>query len=219
MITFSAITLCLRVAEVAVDSKMSLSEFGLSISFAEASESETKQQENKQDEKPKTSVAHNEANQKCRNSIQLTGSELCTPGQIDLLKQLSSRREEIEKKAKELIDQENILKITEGKITNKLSEITAMRDEVLRLLKSLEQKENDKIDSLVKIYSNMKPKDAARIFEELDMDILIPVINKMKEAKSALIIAQMNPNKAKDLTISIASIKVKPDFCNCKLDK
>jgi flagellar motility protein MotE (MotC chaperone) len=55
----------------------------------------------------------------------------------------------------------------------------------------------------VKIYETMKPKDAAPIFEQLEMAILLDVIERMKEAKVAPIIAAMDPQKAKSLTTDL----------------
>ena len=56
----------------------------------------------------------------------------------------------------------------------------------------------------MKIYENMKPKDAARIFEELDMAILLPVTERMKERKLAAVLAKMNTTKAMTLTTQLA---------------
>src|SRR3546814_4430099 len=58
------------------------------------------------------------------------------------------------------------------------------------------------MQSLVKIYESMKPKDAARIFEELDMEVLLEVVERMKERKTAPILAEMNPERAKTVTRS-----------------
>jgi len=69
------------------------------------------------------------------------------------------------------------------------------------------EKENMKIASLVKIYENMKPKDAAKIFEELDMPILLQVVNVMKESKVAPILSAMDPVKAKEISTEFANQK------------
>ena len=50
----------------------------------------------------------------------------------------------------------------------------------------------------------MKPKDAARIFEQLDMVVLLDVIERMKERKSAPILAKMKPQRAKEITLELA---------------
>jgi len=56
----------------------------------------------------------------------------------------------------------------------------------------------------------MKPKDAARIFEELDMAVLLDVIERMKERKSAPILAKMNPVRAKAITLELAQRRELP---------
>jgi flagellar motility protein MotE (MotC chaperone) len=53
----------------------------------------------------------------------------------------------------------------------------------------------------------MKPKDAARIFEKLDMETLLLVAERMKERKLAPIMAKMDPTKAKDITEELAQLR------------
>jgi flagellar motility protein MotE (MotC chaperone) len=66
--------------------------------------------------------------------------------------------------------------------------------------------------SLVKIYENMKPKDAAKIFEQLDMGIMLEVVERMKEQKVAPILAEMNPVKARELTSELAQRRQMPQL-------
>ncbi len=76
-----------------------------------------------------------------------------------------------------------------------------------RLMKANDEQQQTKLRSLVKIYENMKPKDAARIFEELDMDTLLPVAERMSERKLAPVMAEMNLAKAKDITQELAKLR------------
>ena len=64
--------------------------------------------------------------------------------------------------------------------------------------------------SLVKIYEAMKPKDAARIFEQLDLVVLLDVIERMKERKTAPILANMDPERAKTITLELAQRRTLP---------
>ena len=50
----------------------------------------------------------------------------------------------------------------------------------------------------------MKPKEAARIFDQLEMDVLLQVIDRMKSTKTAPVLAAMLPARAKELTMRIA---------------
>jgi flagellar motility protein MotE (MotC chaperone) len=58
---------------------------------------------------------------------------------------------------------------------------------------------------LVKTYETMKPKDAARIFDTLEMEVLIEVAQRMKEAKLAPVLAAMDPAKAQSVTVELAA--------------
>jgi len=124
--------------------------------------------------------------------------------EIDLLQSLSKRREEIERWAEEVKLKDNGLQATEVRLDQKLAELKSLRTQMEGLLVQYNEKENAKIKSLIKIYENMKPKDAARIFDELDMPTLLMVVDKMSERKAAPILANMSPVKAKDLTVQLA---------------
>lgn len=127
-----------------------------------------------------------------------------TQVELDILQSLSKRREEIEQWAKDVEVKENLLNATELRIDQKVSEIKQLKKSVEDLLVQYHQQEDAKIRSLVKIYENMKPKDAARIFDEMDMPILLLVVDRMSERKVAPVLAAMNPLKAKEVTTQLA---------------
>ena len=64
--------------------------------------------------------------------------------------------------------------------------------------------------SLVRIYENMKPKDAARIFEVLDLDTLLMVAERMNERKLAPVMAQMNSERTKEVTVELTRARQLP---------
>ncbi len=71
-------------------------------------------------------------------------------------------------------------------------------------MREYQDQKDAKILKLVKIYEGMKPQEAARIFEELNWDILIDVAQYMKEAKLSAILASMDAVKATNLTIALS---------------
>lgn len=123
-----------------------------------------------------------------------------TQSEIELLQKLAERREVIESRSQELSQREALLKAAEGRIDRKIGELQQLQNTITGLLKEHDQQEQEKVAQLVKIYATMKPKDAARIFDELDMPILITVLENMKEAKSAPILASMTAEKARQVT-------------------
>lgn len=130
-----------------------------------------------------------------------------TRSEIELLKELSKRRETLDKEKADLNVREQVLKATENKIDKKVSELKTLQTQLEELMKQYKQKENSKILSLVKIYEAMKPKDAAKIFNELEMPVLLKVVSNMKEIKVAPVIASMDPVKARELSIELSKQK------------
>ena len=117
---------------------------------------------------------------------------------------LQQRRQQIEIKEKDLSQREALLKAGTEELNKKVEELTAIKNEIQSLLKQQSTEDAASTDRLVKIYEGMKPKDAARIFDQLDMDVLIPVVSKMSERKLSPIIAVMDATKAKNLTAFLA---------------
>ena len=81
----------------------------------------------------------------------------------------------------------------------------ALEEKIQQYLQQHDEQGEQQLKSLVKVYENMKPKDAARIFEQLDLDILLDVAERMREAKMAPILANMDPGKAKQITVELAT--------------
>jgi flagellar motility protein MotE (MotC chaperone) len=129
---------------------------------------------------------------------------LMSQSEIDLLQRLAARRNEMDNWNQDLDLREKLLKAAEQRLDKKLADLQGLQDSIKGLLKQHEEEQETKLKSLVKIYETMKPKDAANVFEKLDMNILLDVVERMKEAKIAPIIAAMNPDKAKSVTEELA---------------
>ncbi len=123
---------------------------------------------------------------------------------LEMFEDLSRRREQIEKSEKDLAMREALLKAASQELDRKVQELSNLRKEIEKLLELQSGQEQKRIDSLVKIYEGMKPKDAARIFDTLDLDILVRVLSKMSERKVAPVLAAMNPERARTVTIMLA---------------
>ncbi len=126
----------------------------------------------------------------------------------ELLQHFAERRAEIEKRTKEIEQREALLTAAEKRIDQKVSEMEKVRSDIQKLMSQGDEKQSAQLESLVKIYETMKPKEAARIFEELEMPVLLGVIQKMKENKSAPILASMDPVKAKEVTSALIERRV-----------
>jgi len=128
----------------------------------------------------------------------------------ELLQHFADRRAEIERRTKEVEQREALLIAAEKRIDQKIQELDKVRSDIQKLMRQGDEKQAAQLDSLVKIYETMKPKEAARIFEELDMPVLLGVIERMKEQKTAPILAAMDPVKAKGVTSALVERRALP---------
>lgn len=129
----------------------------------------------------------------------------------EVFQDLAKRRLEVEAKEKKLGEREALLEAAQKELDKKFVEMEGLRDELKELLQQQTAAEATRIQSLVKIYSGMKPKDAARIFNTLDSDILLDVISGMPESKSGAIMALMEADRAKAITTLLAEQKKLPE--------
>jgi flagellar motility protein MotE (MotC chaperone) len=135
---------------------------------------------------------------------------LLTQAEIDLLQQLAERRRFLESRERELEVRTGLLSAAESRIDKKVEELKILRETISGLIKTFDKQQDAKLASLVKIYENMKPKDAARIFEKLEMSTLLEVAERMKERKLAPVMAKMDPEKARDMTVELSQLRSLP---------
>lgn len=123
--------------------------------------------------------------------------------EIALMRELSKRRADLAARGKELDAREALVSVAEKRVEEKIKEMETLRAQVQALLGQANAAQQAQLDNLVKIYETMKPKEAARIFETMDLPILLGVVQKMKPARTAAVLSEMNPQKAKDITVAL----------------
>ncbi len=128
----------------------------------------------------------------------------------ELFEDLTERRKKLDERERELSVREALLKAAEQELNQKFNELVSLRTEIKDLLVVQTEEEKKRTASLVKIYEGMKPKDAARIFNTLDLDVLLSVLSDMSERKSAPILASMDPERARTVTIMLMEQKSLP---------
>lgn len=191
---------------------------GLPIAQANAQEPAKEAAPQKQPPKPEPPAKEREAKAKAEQDQQastprsaLDDPTLFTQSEIDLLQQLAARREFLEERGQELDRREAMMAAAERSINKKIDEMRGLEGAIRKLIKTYDDQQEDQMRSLVKIYENMKPKDAARIFEELDLVTLLLVAERMRERKLAPVMAQMNPLKAKEMTVELSQRRRLPE--------
>ena len=107
----------------------------------------------------------------------------------ELMSDLQARRASLEERSQELDNRESLLSAAEKRIDDKLAELKKLQAAQTSAAAQVAEggsPADKSLQSLVKVYETMKPKDAARIFDKLDMPVLISVVKQMKHVHKAL---------------------------------
>lgn len=127
-----------------------------------------------------------------------------TAAERSVLEELRARRASLDAREQALAVRESVLVATEQRLSRRVEELTALQQRLEALDKAAREREDSGWRGIVRIYENMRPRDAARIFNELEMVTLVEVVDRMKERTAAPILAGMEPEKAKALTAELA---------------
>ncbi len=128
-----------------------------------------------------------------------------SPAERALLTRLNQRRQELDSRAREIELRETLLKASEKKLENRLNELKQQEARVKDAMKMKEESESARFKGLVTMYESMKAKDAAKIFDRLDIKVLMDVASQINPRRMSDIMGQMSPEAAERLTIEMAS--------------
>jgi flagellar motility protein MotE (MotC chaperone) len=123
------------------------------------------------------------------------------------LQDLRARRKELDTRAARLDDREAMLTAAERRLTERVEQLTALQTKLERLEKDRQDRQDANWRGLVRTYEDMRPRDAATIFNDLDSAVLIQVLDRMKDAKAAPILAAMTPERARAATSQLAQFR------------
>jgi flagellar motility protein MotE (MotC chaperone) len=152
------------------------------------------------------------ANGQARSELPAVSTQAGKPlseSELHLLTDLRQRRAELDRREAEISAREATFAAIDARIDARVRELTALQ----RKLEALERDRNERDEAnwrgLVKLYETMKPRDAALIFNDLDLPVLLQVVDRMKEAKAAVIVAGMQPERARLLTTELSQMRLK----------
>ncbi|HVY58794.1 MAG TPA: flagellar protein FlbB [Xanthobacteraceae bacterium] len=137
--------------------------------------------------------------------ISLDPNAPVSAGERAVLERLGERRQELDARARELDIRENLLKAAEKRLEARATELKLLEQRINASIQKRDEAEAARFKGLVTMYENMKPKDAARIFDRLDLKILLEVATQINPRRMSDIMAQMSSEAAEKLTIELAN--------------
>lgn len=128
-----------------------------------------------------------------------------SPAEKAILERLGERREEIESRMRELEIRERLLDTAEKRLDGRVGDLKAIEEKNSAAAPKPAVEEAKAIRNLVIMYEAMKPKDAARVFDRLGLEVLVPVVQQMNPRKMSEVLAAMSPERAEKLTVALAT--------------
>ncbi len=140
----------------------------------------------------------------------LAPMEADTGSEADLLGRLGERRDSLDAREKELEMRLALVEAAEKRLDERTATLKAIEAKINALVDEKKSTENAEFAGIVAMYETMKAKEAATIFNQLDMPVLLRVARAMNPRKMAPILARMDPMRAKSLTSGLATEEAEP---------
>lgn len=121
-----------------------------------------------------------------------------------VLETLRQRRQELEAREQQIALRETVLAATERRLSQRVEELTALRQRLEALETGRGEREEAAWRGIVRTYETMRPRDAAAIFDEMEMPVLVQILDRMGERRAAPVIGAMRPERARLLTAELA---------------
>ena len=136
---------------------------------------------------------------------------LPAPGELQLLQDLRKRRQQLDERERDLDQRADLLRSAQMKLEAKLDQLSSLQKQLEQLEQQRHTRDGENWTGLVKTYEDMRPKDAAAIFDALDMHVLLEVLDRMEDRKAAAILADMLPERARIVTQMLAQKRTRQD--------
>ncbi|HZC37714.1 MAG TPA: hypothetical protein VE221_03445 [Sphingomicrobium sp.] len=175
----------------------------------EAKKEEGKKEETRKDEKTKDDAPKPEA--PVAEAVKGDGTVLYpAPGQPvsaserAVLERLQARRQELDARAREIDIRESLLKAAEKKTESRVEELKATESRISTETEQKNEAEAARFKGIITMYEAMKPKDAAKVFDRLEMPVLYQIASQIAPRKMSDILGLMQPEVAERLTTEMA---------------
>lgn len=127
-----------------------------------------------------------------------------SPAERAIRERLAERREELQLRAREIEARDRLAEEVERRLDARAEEMRKAEERRSGAAASKAEAESASLKPLVTMYETMKPKEAARVFERLPHDVLVPVVRQINPRKMAEIMAALTPEAAEKLTVALA---------------
>jgi flagellar motility protein MotE (MotC chaperone) len=170
----------------------------------EKSKEEKPKEERLKEETAKPAVAPPEVAKPEGGAVMPAQGAPVSPSERAILERLQSRRQELEARAREIDIRESLLKAAEKRIESKVQEMKAVESRIAAVSEQKTEADAAHFKGIITMYESMKPKDAAKVFDRLEMPVLFEIASQIAPRKMSDILGLMSTEAAERLTTEMA---------------
>lgn len=115
----------------------------------------------------------------------------------EILQSLTRERELVLLQKAQLEKRRAEIALAEERLRIEQESLTELKGSIEALLARIAASQTDDVDRLIQLYKNMKPIDAARIIDDLDIETTIMILGTMNPRIAAPILAKVSPVRAR----------------------
>src|ERR1700738_3857089 len=161
-------------------------------------------QEKPKEEAAKPAVAAPEVAKPDGTVVYPDPAQPVSPSERAVLERLQSRRQELEARAREIDIRESLVKAAEKRIESRVQEMKAIESRINTATEQKGEADAARFKGIITMYEGMKPKDAAKVFDRLEMPVLIEIASQIAPRKMSDILGLMQSEAAERLTVELA---------------
>ncbi len=149
--------------------------------------------------------------QKEKEKIQLPGQmPAVSPETFRMIETIENKNRELKKREEKLRLKEVRLEALEAKVRKDLKKIEQSISESKQQMGIQDEKTRENVEALIKVYSSMKPEDAANLVEAVNEELALQIISGMKSKIAGQVLSKLDVKVAKRISEKMAGKKDKP---------
>ena len=146
-----------------------------------------------------------------KEKIQLPGQvHGASPETFSMIETIENKNRELKKREEELRIKEVRLEALEAKVRKDLEKIEKSISESKEQMGLQDEKTKENVAALIKVYSSMKPEEAANLVEAIDEDLALKIVSGMKSKIAGQVLSKLDVQVAKRISEKLAGKSKKP---------
>ncbi|SMP42265.1 MotE family protein [Desulfonatronum lacustre] len=136
------------------------------------------------------------------------GQNAGAPRQMAAQGDLSEEWQNLRRRQEEVQRQEQTLRALENELDAKLNRLQALESRIQGMLEEADVLKDRKMKHLVDVYSNMKPREAAKALEALEEPVAVKILSGMRGRNAGEVLSFVDAEKAARLTEALTRMQL-----------